>query len=130
MGANGGFAEFNLCRIFKRCKGLKIFTVEFKDGLMVTPPVSYSGMLNGNLVDSNIIFEEFILKLSIIELVLFDNFQYSYRNRFFAITFIYEFIQQWYSFRYTSSRSAGTKCSELGNCNYHLLLSSFTTYSL
>ena len=60
MGANGGFAEFNLCRIFKRCKGLKIFTVEFKDGLMVTPPVSYSGMLNGNLVDSNIIFEEFI----------------------------------------------------------------------
>lgn len=31
------FAEYS------RCKGLKIFTVEFKDGLMVTPPVSYSG---------------------------------------------------------------------------------------
>ena len=43
MGANGGFAEFNLCRIFKRCKGLRIFTVEFKDGMMVTPPVSYIG---------------------------------------------------------------------------------------
>lgn len=42
-GANGGFNEFNLARIFKRCKGLKIFTVEFKDGLMVTPPVSYVG---------------------------------------------------------------------------------------
>ena len=51
MGANRGFLDFNLCRIFKRCKGLKIFTVEFKDGLMVTPPVSYSGMLNGNLVE-------------------------------------------------------------------------------
>ena len=51
MGANGGFAEFNLCRIFKRCKGLKIFTVEFKDGLMVTPPVSYSGMFKSNLVE-------------------------------------------------------------------------------
>ena len=48
MGANGGFPDFNLCRIFKRCKGLKIFTVEFKDGLMVTPPVSYIGMLNNN----------------------------------------------------------------------------------
>ena len=45
VGANGGFPDFNLCRIFKRCKGLKIFTVEFKDGLMVTPPVSYVGEL-------------------------------------------------------------------------------------
>ena len=43
MAANGGFPDFNLCRIFKKCKGLKIFTVEFKDGLMVTPPVSYVG---------------------------------------------------------------------------------------
>ena len=43
VAANGGFPDFNLCRIFKKCKGLKIFTVEFKDGLMVTPPVSYVG---------------------------------------------------------------------------------------
>ena len=43
MAANGGFPDFNICRIFKKCKGLKIFTVEFKDGLMVTPPVSYVG---------------------------------------------------------------------------------------
>ena len=46
MAANGGFPDFNLCRIFKKCKGLKIFTVEFKDGLMVTPPVSYVGKFN------------------------------------------------------------------------------------
>ena len=45
IGANGGFHDFNLCRIFKRCKGLRIFTVEFKDGMMVTPPVSYIGRL-------------------------------------------------------------------------------------
>ena len=45
IGANGGFLDFNLCRIFKKCKGLRIFTVEFKDGMMVTPPVSYIGRL-------------------------------------------------------------------------------------
>ena len=53
VGANGGFPDFNLYRIFKRCKGLKIFTVEFKDGLMVTPPVSYVGKFSPILMHSH-----------------------------------------------------------------------------
>ena len=35
--------EFDLSRIFAACSSLKIFTVEFKDSLMMTPPVGYGG---------------------------------------------------------------------------------------
>lgn len=38
--------EFDIGRIFKHCDNLKIFTVEFKDSLLRTPPVGYAPPLN------------------------------------------------------------------------------------
>lgn len=47
-GGGLGFVEFNLARIFGRCKGLRVFSVDFKEGLMATPPVGYSCLASGS----------------------------------------------------------------------------------
>lgn len=41
-------SEFDLAKIFSHCQNLKLFSVEFKDSLMVTPPVGYNSTLLGS----------------------------------------------------------------------------------